>query len=86
MLNLCVVQCCSIPEFSDITDRVCRFLGSNEWNQDGRTDAQCFLLSMTKFPFIFTLVVTKEVLGYTKALDVKLPGRYVDVVFTFRVV
>ena len=40
-----------------------------------------------KVPFIFTLVVTKEVLGYTKALNVKLPGHYVDVscIFTFRV-
>ena len=36
-----------------------------------------FLLSL---PFIFTVVVTKEVLGYTKALSVKLQGRYVDVV------
>ena len=38
------------------------------------------ILSLTRFPFIFALVVTKEVLGYTKALSTKLQGRYIDVV------
>ena len=37
------------------------------------------ILSLTRFPFIFALVVTKEVLGYTKALSTKLQGRYIDV-------
>ena len=53
---------------------------SSEWNQDSRVDAQSFFLYLTRFPFIFALMVTKEVLGYTKALSVKLQGRYVDVV------
>ena len=33
-----------------------------------------------RFPFIISLAVTKEVLGYTKALITKLQGRYMDVV------
>ena len=40
-------------------------------------------LALTQFPFIFALLVTKEVLGYTKALSVKLQGRYIDVVKAF---
>ena len=55
----------------------------NEWNQDTRTDAQSHFLALTRFPFIFALTVTKEVLGYTKALSVKLQARYVDVVKAF---
>ena len=52
----------------------------DEWNQDTRKDAQSHFLVLTRFSFIFALTVTKEVLGYTKALSVKLQGRYVDVV------
>ena len=40
-------------------------------------------LSLSRFPFICAIVVTKEVLGY-KALSVKLQGRYVDVVRAFK--
>ena len=38
---------------------------SNEWNHDSRADAQSFFFSLTRFPFIFALIVTKDVLGYT---------------------
>jgi hypothetical protein len=51
---------------------------SSEWNRDSRTDAQS--LSLSRFPFIFALVVTKEVLANTKGLSVNFQGRYVDVV------
>ena len=50
------------------------------WNQESKRDAQSHLLALTKFSFIFSLVVTKEVLGFSKALSVKLQGRYVDAV------
>lgn len=33
---------------------------------------------MSRFPFIISLVITKDVLAYTKALSIKLQGRYVD--------
>ena len=56
---------------------------SNKWNHDSRTDAQSFL-ALSKFPFIFALVVTKEVLAYTKGLSVKLQGRNVDIVKAHR--
>jgi len=40
-------------------------------------------MALTRFPFIFALSITKEVPGYTKALSVKLQGRYVEVVKAF---
>jgi len=42
--------------------------------------ALSYFVALTRFPFIFALSVTKEALGYTKALSVKL---YVDVVKAF---
>ncbi len=53
---------------------------SREWNQESRKDAQSYLLALASFPFIISLIVTKEFLGYTKALSIKLQGRYVDAV------
>ena len=53
---------------------------STGWNQESRKDAQSHLLCLTRFSFIFSLVVTKEVLGFSKALSIKLQGRYVDIV------
>lgn len=53
---------------------------SSEWNRDSRSDAQSLLLALTRFPFIVALVIAKDVLAYTKALSVKLQGRYVDIV------
>ena len=38
------------------------------------------MLALTRFSFIFSLVVTKELLGFSKALSIKLQGRYVDAV------
>ena len=39
---------------------------------------------MSQFPFMVALVVSQEVLAYTKGLSVKLQGRYVDVVRAHR--
>ena len=57
---------------------------ASEWNNDTKKDAQSYFLALTRFPFLSALVVTKEILGYTKALSVKLQGRYVDVVRAYR--
>ena len=66
---------CCLEEMKDST---------SEWNNDTRKDAHSFFLALTRFPFLISLVVTKEVLGYTKALSVKLQGRYVDVVRAYK--
>lgn len=52
---------------------------SVQCNRETRADAQSFFLALTRFPFIFTPILTKGVLAYTKALSVKLQGRYVDI-------
>jgi len=52
---------------------------SGEWNRDTRSNAQSFLLAMSQFSFIVTLVSTHNVLAYTKGLSVKLQGPYVDI-------
>jgi len=43
-----------------------------EWNRDIRSTAQSFLLAMSQFSLIVTL-------AYTKGLNVKLQGLYVDI-------
>ena len=53
---------------------------STDWNRESRSDAQSLLFALTHFPFLVALVITRDVLAYTKALSVKLQGRYVDVV------
>ena len=54
-----------------------------EWNRETRADAQSLFLALSRFPFIISLVITKDVLAYTKALSIKLQGRYVDVVSAY---
>ena len=54
-----------------------------EWNRETKADAQSLYLSLSRFSFIITLVITKDLLAYTKALSVKLQGRYVDVVSAY---
>ena len=56
---------------------------STDWNRASRSDAQSLLLALTHFSFIVALVITKDVLAYTKALSIKLQGRYVDVVSAY---
>lgn len=54
-----------------------------DWNRETRSDAQSLFLALTRFPFIISLVITKDVLAYSKALSVKLQGRYVDIVSAY---
>ena len=51
-----------------------------EWNRESRSEAHSFLLALSQFSFIITLVVTRTTLAYTRGLAVKLQGRYVDAV------
>ena len=53
---------------------------SMEFNRESRADAKSFFLTLSRFPFIATLMITKGILGYTKGLSIKLQGRYVDIV------
>ena len=55
-----------------------------EWNRETRSDAQSFFISLSRFPTICALVLTKEVLSYTKALSIKLQGRYIDIVKAYQ--
>ncbi len=47
-------------------------------NRESRSDAQSLLLALSQFQFIVTLKVTQSVLAYTRALSVKLKGRYIS--------
>jgi len=46
----------------------------DDWNQETQRDALSHFVALTQFPFTFALSVTKEVLGDTKALSIKLQG------------
>ena len=49
-----------------------------EWNRETRSVAHSYLLALSQFSFIVTLVVTQKILAYTKGLSIKLQGRYID--------
>ena len=53
---------------------------ASEWNRESKSDANSFLHAISQFPFVVALVLSHNVLSYTKGLSVKLQGRYVDVV------
>ena len=55
-----------------------------EWNKETRSDAHSLLLAISRFSFIFSLVLTQRVLAYTMGLSIKLQGRYIDVVRAHR--
>ena len=57
---------------------------SVEFNHSSRSDAQSFLFSLCCFLLIVTLAIVTEVLQYTKALSIKLQGRYIDIVHAYR--
>ena len=46
----------------------------SEWNRDTRSEAHSFLLALSQFSFIITLIVTRTTLAYTRGLAVKLQG------------
>ena len=62
--DLFISLVCSLEEMKD----------SMEFNHESHADAKSFFLSLCHFPFIATLTAVTEVLGYTKALSVKLQG------------
>ena len=45
---------------------------ASEWNRESRSDANSFLLAISQFSFVVTLVLSHNVLSYTKGLSVKL--------------
>ena len=53
---------------------------ASEWNRESWSDANSFLLAISQFSFVVALVLSHNVLSYTKGLSVKLQERYVDVV------
>ena len=59
--------------FEDIKD-------SSEWNRESRADAQSLFLALSRIPFIAALIITRDILAYTKQLSIKLQGRYLDIV------
>lgn len=50
-----------------------------DWKRDTHSEAQSFLLALSQFSFVVTLVLTQKILAYTRGLSVKLQGGYVDV-------
>lgn len=53
---------------------------SKSRNRDTVADARSLYLGMTDFEFIMALVITKNVMAYTKTLTIGLQGRGMDVV------
>ena len=49
-----------------------------------RADAQSLFVSLSRFAFIIALMITKDVLAHTKALSIKLQGRYMDIVKVYK--
>ena len=45
---------------------------ASEWNRDSH--ANSFLLAISQFSFVAALVISHNVLSYTKGLSVKLQG------------
>ena len=52
----------------------------SEWNRDTRSEAHSFLVALSQFSFIVTLMITEKILAYTKGLSIKLQGRFIDAV------
>ena len=50
------------------------------WNQETVSSAQFHLRALLEFKLLITLIVTKNVLAYTKGLSIKLQGRWQDIV------
>ena len=50
------------------------------WNQETISGAQSHLRAIIELRFILALIVTKNVLAYTKRLSVKLQGRWQDII------
>ena len=53
---------------------------STEWNRETRSEALSFLLALSQFSLIFTLMMIHTILASTRALSIKLQSRYMDTV------
>ena len=53
---------------------------AGDWNRQTRQDANSLLHSLSRFPMLVALMLTREVLLLTKGLSIKLQGTYVDIV------
>ena len=51
-----------------------------EWNRETRLEALSFLLALSQFSLIFTLVMVHTILVSTRGLSIKLQARYMDIV------
>ena len=53
---------------------------AGNWNRDTISNPQSYLRAMTEFRLIITLIITKNLLAYTKGLSIKLQGKWQDIV------
>ena len=47
---------------------------SSDWKKETRSDAHSLLLATSQFSFMVVLVLSQNMLAYTKGLSVKLQG------------
>ena len=52
----------------------------HEWTRDSISDAHSLYNSLSRFPFIVSLVITKDLLAFCKGISVKLQSRSIDIV------
>lgn len=57
---------------------------SQNWNRDTQKDASSYFFACTRFQFIITLVITSQVMSYSKTLCVSLQARGTDVIKAYR--
>lgn len=50
------------------------------WNRETRSEALSFLLALSQFSLIFTLMMVHTILASTRGLSIKLQARYMDIV------
>lgn len=62
---------CCLEEIKDSRD---------EWTRDSISDANSLYNSLSRFPFIVSLVITKDLLAFCKGISVKLQSRSIDIV------
>ena len=55
-------------------------LSNAEWNGETRSEALSFLLALSQFSLIFTLMMVHTILASTRGLSIKLQARYMDIV------
>ena len=56
------------------------------WNRKTVSDARSLLKGIMDFQFIATLIITKNIMSYSKILSVALQGTSIDIVKAFRMI